>query len=242
MIDLHSHILVGLDDGARTVEDALALAQNCIETGVTHVMCTPHIHPGVFDNNVHTIQAAFDITLNAFQQANLPLKLAMGSEVRISTEMLAWIKQDELPFIGTWQGKSALLLELPHSHIPPGVENVIKWLLSRGIQPIIPHPERNRDILNNYSKARWLKQLGCVFQATAGAYIGRFKKNVEETVWTMHDEGLINYIASDMHSVKGRPNDMLAAYKLISDKMGQQEAELVCKEVPQSITAEIVWQ
>lgn len=242
MIDLHSHLLAGIDDGARTVDDSIALAKNSVAAGVTHVMCTPHIQLGVYDNNSETIKVAFDTTLAAIREANIPLKLAMGSEVRITPEILTWIARNDLPFIGQWEGKDALLLELPHSHIPAGVENIIKWLLSKNIQPVIPHPERNRDVLSNYSKAKWLKQLGCIFQATAGSYTGRFSGQVKETVWALQKDGLIGYIASDMHSVKDRPNDMFDAYQVISDLLGEQVAYSVCKEVPKAITIGIDWQ
>ena len=242
MIDLHSHIIAGVDDGARTLDNSLALAQNSVDAGVTHLMCTPHIHLGVFDNNAASIKVAFDKTLVAIRQAGIPLKLAMACEVRIAPEILTWVVQKELPFIGKWEGKDALLLELPHSHIPPGVENVVKWLLSKNIQAIIPHPERNREILSNYNKAKWLKQLGCVFQTTAGSYTGRFSENVKETVWAMQNDGLVNYIASDMHSMKNRPNDMLDAYRVISHNINEQVANSLCMDVPQALTLGINWQ
>lgn len=242
MIDLHSHLLAGIDDGARTLDDSIALAKNSVAAGVTHVMCTPHIQLGVYDNNSETIKVAFDTALAAIREASIPLKLAMGSEVRIAPEILTWIAQKDLPFIGQWEGKNALLLELPHSHIPAGVENIIKWLLSKNVQPVIPHPERNRDILSHYSKAKWLKQLGCLFQGTAGSYTGRFSDNVKDTVWALQKDGLINYIASDMHSVKNRPNDMLDAYNAINDSLGAQVANAVCNDVPQAMTVGINWQ
>lgn len=242
MIDLHSHIIAGIDDGARTLHDSVEMAHNCVEAGVTHLMCTPHIHFGVFDNNAASIEYAFAQTVNALNQANIPLQLAMGCEVRITPEIIDLVKSKQLPFIGTWQGKAALLLELPHSHIPAGVENMIKWLHANDVQPVIPHPERNREILSQYGKARWLKQLGCIFQATAGAYVGRFSKVVEQTVWTMHGEGLIAYIASDMHSVKNRPNDMHKAYEAICARFGKEQADEVCMHVPKNLTNRVVWQ
>lgn len=242
MIDLHSHIIAGIDDGARTLDDSIALARNSVEAGVTQVMCTPHVHIGRYDNNVETIKPAFELTLAAIQDAGIPLKLAMGSEVRIASEILFLAPQNKLLFIGKWEEKDVLLLEMPHSHIPPGIENIIKWLLSRNIQPVIPHPERNRDILENYAKAKWLKQFGCMFQTTAGSYIGRFSQNVKETVWAMQKDGLVDYVASDMHSVKDRPNDMHEAYNAVRNEINVEVANSLCNEVPKLMTLGINWQ
>lgn len=242
MIDLHSHILAGIDDGAKTLSDTLAIAENSVANGVTHMMCTPHIQLGIYDNNTTTIKAAFQEACDAIHDANIPLKLAMGSEVRICAEVMVLSKQNQLPFIGTWNNRSALLLELPHSHIPPGVENLIHWLLKNGVQPIIPHPERNRDILANYSKAKWLKQLGCMFQVTAGAFVKRFSNDVFDTVWKMREDKLIAYVASDTHNVAKRPNDMQLAFDAVATSTNKKTAQALFLDIPKQLTSNVNWQ
>ncbi|MGB3724222.1 MAG: CpsB/CapC family capsule biosynthesis tyrosine phosphatase, partial [Glaciecola sp.] len=229
MIDLHSHILPGIDDGARSITDTLAIAENSVEAGVTHMVCTPHIHLGTFNNTVESISNAFEVAVNALHEHNIPLKLAMGSEVRITPEILPLVSNKQLPYIGTWRGKHALLLELPHSHIPAGVENLIKWLIKHNVQPVIPHPERNRDILANYSKAKWLKQLGCIFQITAGALVNRFSEAVHTTAWQMQQDNLLTYVASDTHNVHKRPNDMQAAYNAVEQRTNDRVANALFK-------------
>ena len=242
MIDLHSHILAGIDDGARSIDDTLAIAQNSVENGVTHMMCTPHIHLGIFNNDIPSITQAFEKACSAIHDANIPLKLAMASEVRICPEILTLVQKNELPYLGKWRSRNALLLELPHSHIPPGAENLIHWLLKHGVQPIIPHPERNREILANYSKARWLKQLGCIFQVTAGAFVQRFSDAIYDTVWQMRDDNLIGYVASDTHNVLKRPNDMQLAYDAVASKTNKKIADALFFRIPQHLTAGVNWQ
>ncbi|MFW8592234.1 tyrosine-protein phosphatase [Glaciecola sp. 2405UD65-10] len=242
MIDLHSHILPSIDDGAQTISDTLAIAQNTVDNGVTHMMCTPHINYGTFNNSPSTIEPAFKQAVEAIQNANIPLKIAMACEMRICPEVITLVKQTNLPFIGQWKNRSAVLLELPHSHIPPGAENLIRWLVQNNIQPVIPHPERNRDILANYAKAKWLKQQGCLFQVTAGAFVNRFSDKVMKTVWQLLNDELIDYVASDTHNVTRRPNDMLAAYKAVEQKHGRAVAQQLFVEVPQQITADVQWQ
>lgn len=241
MIDLHSHILPYIDDGARDIHDTIAIAENSVLAGVTHMMCTPHIHFGVFNNTVTSINKSFQEALLVIHNNNIPLKLAMGCEVRITPEILGLIGKNQLPFIGNWRGKRALLLELPHSHIPPGVENLIQWLIKHNVQPVIPHPERNRDILANYSKARWLKQLGCIFQVTAGALVNRFSDGVFDTAWRMQEDNLITYVASDTHNVSKRPNDMLKAYDAMATKTNTSIADGFFKSIPEHITRNVVW-
>lgn len=242
MIDLHSHILPGIDDGAQTIGDTLAIAQNAVDNGVTHMMCTPHINYGTFNNSPSTIEPAFKKALSAIHSANIPLKIAMACEMRICPEVIALVNNANLPFIGQWKNRSAVLLELPHSHIPPGAENLIKWLVQSNIQPIIPHPERNRDVLANYAKAKWLKQQGCLFQVTAGAFVKRFSDKVSNTVWKLLNDGLIDYVASDTHNVTRRPNDMLIAYEAVEQKQGRDIAQQLFLETPQQITAQVEWQ
>lgn len=241
MIDLHSHIIAGIDDGARTIDDSLALAEHSVEQGVTHMVCTPHINARSFKNNKQTIAKAFHQTHQAIVKAKIPLKLSAACEYRLTGTVTDEIEQNKLPFLGRWHKKTILLLELPHSHIPPGVENVIRWLLQRNIQPVIPHPERNREILQNYAKAKWLKQQGCVFQLTAGALIGRFSEQSEKMAWKMLDDKLVSYVASDLHNLRDRPNDMLLACKAVKQHKGEALAMCLFKQIPEQITVDTNW-
>ncbi|WP_315983498.1 CpsB/CapC family capsule biosynthesis tyrosine phosphatase [Aliamphritea spongicola] len=118
MIDLHCHLLPGIDDGPASLEEAVELAAMAAADGITHAVATPHIHPGRYDNNIHSITPAYEALKNAIVERNIPLELGMAAEVRISVEMLAMIPTNQIPFLGEWEGRKVLLLELPHSHIP----------------------------------------------------------------------------------------------------------------------------
>lgn len=241
MIDLHSHVLAGLDDGPQTLSQSIALIKQASEQGVTHLMCTPHIHAGTFDNSQQTIEPAFEKALQATRDANIPIKLAYASEVRLSLEIPNWVSTKTLPMLGQYQGKQLLLLELPHSHIPAGADSLIKWLHKNGVQTVIPHPERNRDILSNYDKALWLKRLGVLFQATAGAFVGTFGDKVSECVWQMLDERLISYVASDMHNLHKRPNEMRDAREKISQEKGDMIAQSLVNGFALELTRDVKW-
>ena len=152
MIDLHSHILPGIDDGARSLDIALEMAEQAVSCGISHMVCTPHIHRGYFDNSQSSIEAAFQSFNEHVKRESIPLSLSFAAEVRVNELIPIWHKKGELPFLGKYDGKNVLLLEMPHSHIPQGLDVLIKWLLRNNIQPLIAHPERNRELIAENDK------------------------------------------------------------------------------------------
>lgn len=241
MIDLHSHILPGIDDGAKELSDSIAMAEQAVETGVTHMVCTPHILQGHYDNNHASINTAFEILVEGLANSNCPLKIDFASEVRITPEILQWVSRNKIPYLGKWQDKDVLLLELPHSHIPAGTDNLLRWLSKNNVQVVIAHPERNRDIIADYNKIRMLKRTGCLFQVTAGSFTGRFSDAVKDIAMKMLEEDTVTYIASDMHNLDRRPNDMGAAFDLLSELVGTEKANSLTLDIPSQITQNNQW-
>ncbi|NQY62881.1 MAG: capsular biosynthesis protein [Alteromonadaceae bacterium] len=226
MIDLHCHILPGIDDGAKELDDSLALINAAISNGITHMLCTPHIQLGRFDNTLDTILTAFELVQQQVIAQALKIHLAFAAEVRLCPEIMILAKQAKLPFIGKWQGKHVLLLELPHSHIPPGTEQLIKWLHKNDIIPMIAHPERNRDILADYSKLKMLIRMDCLFQLTASSVVGDFGEGPQQVAEKMLSDDLVNIIATDAHNLKRRPPKLaegkMAAVKIVGEEKAQQ--------------------
>ena len=148
MIDIHNHIIPGIDDGAVDISMALEMLGMAESQGITHLVCTPHMHPGRFDNDGGSIALAFARLQEAVCQTRLSIQLAMAAEVRMTDELIVQLAQDKVPFVGRWQGRPALLLEMPHSRIPTGIEKLLVWLQQQNIQPVIAHPERNKEIMS----------------------------------------------------------------------------------------------
>jgi protein-tyrosine phosphatase len=142
-----------------------------------------------------------------------------------------------LPYIGEWDGKDVVLLELPHSHIPAGTDRLIGWFLRNNVQPMIAHPERNRDIIADYNKALWLKGKGVLFQLTAGVLTGTFSNAAMQTGFKMLEDNLVDIIASDAHSLKRRPVEMDAAYNLVSQNFGKEVSETLFVTTPWRIAS-----
>ncbi|MCW8090404.1 tyrosine-protein phosphatase [Alteromonas sp. ASW11-130] len=235
MIDVHSHIIPGIDDGARNIETSLAMARQTLQAGVNHLVCTPHIHWGHFDNTTEIIQSGFKQLQQEVNAAGIELTLSYAGEVRVNEMVPIWAKEKKLPFMGKWKDRDVLLLEMPHSHIPSGLDQLVRWLLNEDIQPLIPHPERNRDILKSPEKVQWLRNLGCLLQVTAGAFTGTFGTRVEDLAFVMLDNNQIDLVASDTHDTKRRPNEMGEARHLVSQHIGEDIAQRLFNDTPAKI-------
>src|SRR5258708_5683443 len=147
MIDLHCHFLPGIDDGAQTLADGIALAQPAVADGITYSMMTPPIASGRFQNTRSTIETAFRDCRLALRTARVPLSIGMAAEVRLSPDIVALLSQNELAFLGELDGHRIMLLEFTPSHIPPGADKLIERLLKERVRPLIAHPDRNPDVV-----------------------------------------------------------------------------------------------
>lgn len=236
MFDIHSHILPGIDDGAKDLTESLALLKIAEDDGITHMVATPHIHIGRFNNSIKTLAPGITSLKHAALSSDINLKLALAAEVRLDVELMALVMSDELPFIGTVSSVNYLLLELPHSHVPQGYDKFINWLSRRNIKTIIPHPERNRDIQANPFYIERLKQLGCEFQLTASSLEGAWGDTAKAISIDMLQKGLVSYVASDAHSVKRRPPVLSKAKKLVADLIGENKAQNLFVANPKRLT------
>lgn len=235
MIDLHSHLLPGIDDGAPDLETALALARVAVQDGITHLVCTPHIHPGRYDNTPASITAARDSLVAGLKAENIALQVAAAAEVRFGMELMLGIGQGQIPFLGEWQGKKVLLLEFPHGEIPFGAERLTAWLLQRNIVPMIAHPERNKGIMRSPSKLKPFIQQGCLLQVTASSVAGRFGPAAQEIAHALLEEGVVTILASDAHNLDYRPPILSEGLEHAAELIGESQAELLVRQRPWQI-------
>jgi protein-tyrosine phosphatase len=156
-------------------------------------------------------------------------------------EIVSYLTCNQLPLLGTWQDRKVLLLELPHSHVPPGTENLIKWLIDHDYQPLIAHPERNRDILADYKKLTSLEKAGCLFQVTAGAFNGRFSEKIQLMAERLLNDGVIAVIASDSHNIDRRPNDMRLCFDRLTESNDSETILDLMLHNPKLITQTLSW-
>lgn len=236
MIDIHNHILPGLDDGAKTIEDALSLVQLAVEDSVTHLVCTPHIHPGRYNNTLSVISTAFNDFCRLPEVKSHPIKLAMAAEVRLSDDILLLHRQSQLPYIGEWQGLKVLLLELPHDRLPVGLISLMNWMKQHDIAPLIAHPERNRELMRRPEMAVRLFEQGALFQLTAASITGQFGDKANTLSHWLLQRDLVGFVASDAHHPVNRPSFMTNARNVLSTIYGNSVAEKLCCENPALLT------
>ena len=232
MIDLHCHLLPGIDDGPETLEQALELARIAVANGITHSVVTPHIHPGRYENDRVSIEASLAAFRGAIEEAGIPLQLGYAGEVRLGAEVLMMVLQGQVPFYGEKDGKKVFLLELPHSHVPPGSDKLIRWLLDQDILPMIAHPERNKYIMRKLDKIQPFVEMGCLFQLTASSIAGLFGDQALDTARALLEKGCITILASDAHNATHRPPQLAHGRDAAAEIVGIEMAEAMVTSRP----------
>jgi protein-tyrosine phosphatase len=235
VIDLHSHLLPGIDDGPAHLDDALAMAQMAVADGIHTSVLTPHIHPGRYENERAGIEAAVQRFGDALQAAGIALRVLPGAEVRISPESLALVLQGRVPRIGIHQGSPVVLVELPHSGIPVGSLQFVQKLLSQNIRPVLAHPERNKAIMDDPERAAPFVRAGCWLQITAGAVTGHFGAQAQAAAAHFIGQGDARWVASDAHNTSSRPPQLRAARERVSAQWGEATAQRLFHTHPEQI-------
>ncbi len=235
MFDVHCHLLPGLDDGPETPEQSLALLRAAMLDGITHIIVTPHIHLGRWENDIASIGKAFQRLARHLPRQKMLQRITIAAEVRLDAEMLPLVAARRGPFLGRMDGYDVLLLEMPHGRILPGTEKMLRWLKQRGVLPMIAHPERNRAILKQPSRLQSLVDEGCLFQVTAGALVGQFGERAEQVARQMLERDLITVLASDAHNTRNRPPNLSAGYHRAKALVGEQKARQLVYTRPRAL-------
>ena len=236
MYDLHCHILPGIDDGASSTEEALAMLRLAQQQGISHMVATPHIQFGQYDNNVDSISQALNALKQAAQSAGISVQLAAAAELRVDPQLIGMAEQKALPLLGHYQGDQVILLEFPHSHIPPGSDNLIQFLAKRGYRAMIAHPERNRELQQAPEKISQLKRLGCLFQLTAASLLGVLGERPMLLAQRYLREDVFTLVATDCHSLKRRPPQYQQTRDTLTRVLSEDTAQRLLVDTPRSIS------
>ena len=226
MVDIHCHILPGLDDGAESLEIAQAMGEMAIADGVTHVIGTPHASqnyrfaPGVVRERRDELQAIFAGRLI----------LATGCDFHLSFENLQDIKHDPARF--TLNQKNYLLVEFADFSIPPAMDQSLHELQLAGLHPIVTHPERNPLIRAQPERLyKWLGR-GCYAQITAQSLGGKFGKSAQEIAEQWLNAGAVHFIASDAHNITSRPLRLKETFDRVAAGNGEDIARALLVDNP----------
>ncbi len=235
MIDLHCHLLPGIDDGPETREEALAMARLAVANGIGEAFVTPHIHVGRWDNELAGIEAAVAAYRADLARAGIALQVGFAAEVRLDYDVVPLIEAGRVPFLGKLDGFDVMLLELPHDRVPVGSGKFVDWLLARNIRPMIAHPERNKDILRDASRLEPFVDDGCLVQLTADAVVGGFGPGCEARAREFLEQGWVTVIASDAHDTTARPPRMAPGRDAAARIVGVEAARMLVEDMPRRI-------
>ena len=232
VIDLHCHLLPGIDDGPATLEEALAMARIAAANGIEAAYVTPHLHPGRWDNDRAKIEAAVAAYRAALAEAHIALQLGFAAEVRLDYEILPLVEAGRVPFLGVLEGYHVMLLEFPHSHVPVGAYKFVAWLLARKVRPMIAHPERNKDLMRDPEKLAPFVRDGCLLQVTADAVAGGLGELCALRAREFLQRGWVSVLASDAHDSVDRPPRMAPGRDAAAQIVGEEEARRLVYDTP----------
>lgn len=219
MIDIHSHILPGIDDGAQTIDDAINMAKLAVEEGITKIIATPHHNNGKYTNKKVDIEERVSKLNHILQKDNIPLEVLPGQETRIYGELIEDIdKGDILPLNHT----NYLFIELPSGHIPRYTEQLLFDIQLKGLTPIIVHPERNAGVMENPNKLLNLVKKGALTQVTAGSITGYFGKKIKNLSMQLIESNLTHFISSDAHNITSRSFHIRESISEVNKEFGAQ--------------------
>ena len=232
MFDLHCHMLPGIDDGATDLDMALEMARIAHADGIRTVACTPHIYPGMYENDAAGIRRAIAELQRELDAAGIGLRLVEGADVHLDPDLIAGIRADRVP---TLAGSRYLLLEPPHHVAPPRFEDSVFSLMAAGYVPVITHPERLSWIEHDFEVFRRLAHRGAFMQVTAGAVTGRFGKRPRYFAEKFLGEGLTHLLATDAHHPRRRPPLLAEAREAAAAYVGAEEATHLVETRPRGI-------
>ena len=263
MIDLHAHILPDLDDGAETVEEALEMCRVSYKDGTKTIVATPHILPGIYENDRSTIlsklqelneaikkfgvesselrvknfdsttQRPNDLITQLPNDSMTKLKILPGADVHFTADVLHRCKRKEILTVND-NGKY-LMIEFAFQGIPYQAEEVLFQLIAAGIVPIITHPERNLEIGQRPQRYYEMIRMGCLGQVTAMSLTGEFGSGVRRIAKKLLTKRLLHIIASDAHSIDRRPPILSAAVGVAEKMVGKEEAYKMVTDYPQAV-------
>ena len=193
------------------------------------------MHPGRYENRAANIRSAAQQFQHTLDAEGIALQIMSAAEVRLDHEILSWVPEDQIPWLGHWQGERVMLLEFPHSHVPVGADKLVVWLRKQKILPMIAHPERNKDILRSIDKLAPFIQLGCLLQVTAGAVAGTFGEFARARAADLLARGWVTVLASDAHNLEARPPELEPGRAAAALIVGEEESWRLVRHRPAAI-------
>ena len=232
MVDLHHHLLPGLDDGSPDLETSVAMARIAAEDGITHIVCTPHASDR-YPFRPDAIAARLADLREALAAEGIAVTLASGCDFHLSYDNI----QDALnsPSKYTIAGKNYLLVELPDFGISPNLDQFMYELRIAGAIPILTHPERNPTLQKDHTRlATWMRD-GMLVQVTASSVLGEMGRTAQRMAEELLKKRWVHFLATDAHNTRHRPPQMSASRAAVAKRHGSEYADLLCVHNPSAV-------
>jgi len=235
MIDLHCHILPGLDDGPPSMEMALKMCHIAVEDGISTIVATPHMLNGMF--NV-TPQVVFDHVAEmaeALEKASIPLSILPGADVHVDSSLPDYLTRGEVLTLA--DQRRHILLELPQDIVPRELGDLLFQVQLKGVIPIITHPERNTEIQENPGLLKDMIKTNSLAQITAGSIVGIFGSRVQNCAIKLLQNRMAHLVATDAHNIDRRAPRLSQARKIVEETIGPEETTKIFSQWPSMILA-----
>jgi len=230
MIDLHAHILPGLDDGPGDWDKALLMLRSAVEDGIKGIAATPHVRPGLYDNPKEAVLALTEELKG--RAKGLPIEIYPGSELMISPETLTGMDKG---LYCTINQSRYMLIELPTHFLPSAVYDFVFAMTSKGLVPIVAHPERNPMVIGEPGILYEMVRLGCLTQITAASVIGLFGHDIKRVSHDIVKRRLAHVLASDAHDRSRRPPKLSDGVTEVSRILDGESAMRMVAYLPEMV-------
>ncbi len=233
MIDIHSHVIPGVDDGSPDLETSLGLLRMAAESGTTDMICTPHVLEAGRGLDWDTITTKTEELQAEAKKHRIPIRLYPGAELEFNAELLDILKAGEGRYC--LAGSFYPLIELPALSMPPHIEDFLYELQIRQFVPVIAHAERHPVLMHDPARLlSWMKR-GVLVQINGGSLTGFFGEKIQERAKTLVENHMACFFGSDAHRLEGRNTDLTEACKALRQLAGAQDADAILEDNPRRI-------
>jgi len=231
-VDIHCHLIPGIDDGAKSWQESLAMAEMAVADGTETIIVTPHQLGAFSHNDGDTVRQRTRELQQQLRDHDVPLQVLPGGDVRMEEGMLAGLRHGQVMSLA--DHRKHVLLELPHE-LYFSMEGVLDGLAAAKMVGILSHPERNQGLLKQPAIVEQLVEYGCLMQITAGSLMGTFGPLCEQMAVWMLEEGLVHFLATDAHGPRARRPLMSRAFQRVSELVGDETAIALCCDNPAAV-------
>ncbi len=233
MVDLHGHLLPGIDDGAKDLAQALNMARQAVADGIVISVLTPHHLNGVYRNPARHVREQCANFCSELRSHGIALDVRPGSECHLVPELPAALAEGSALTIA--DRKRAVLVELPVHSVPLGATSILEDILAMGLRPLIAHPERNGELIATTEKlAEWI-EMGCLAQVTAQSCTGQFGPQIQDAARRMVCAGLVQVMASDAHRDRRRIPQLSRGRDVVAQWTSPDVARLLTEDIPRGL-------